>query len=59
MMRDLVVATAAVCAVGGLFMSVGSILDGRSDSWRSGFAAGCLAMSVTALLGAVVAAWVM
>lgn len=59
MMRDLVVATAAVCAVGGLAMSVGSILDGRSDSWRSGFAAGCLAMSVTALLGAVVAAWVM
>lgn len=56
MMRDLVVATAAVCAVGGLFMSVGSILDGRSESWLSGFAAGCLAMSLTALLGAVVAA---
>ena len=55
MMRDLVVATAAICAVGGLSMSVGSILD----SWRSGFAAGCLAMSVTALLGGVVAAWVM
>ena len=59
MIRDLVVATAAVCAVGGLSMSVGSILDGRSDSWRSGFAAGCLAMSLTALLGAVVVAWVM
>lgn len=59
MMRDLVVATAAVCAVGGLSMSVGSILDGRSDSWRSGFAAGCLAMGLTALLGAVVAAWAM
>lgn len=59
MIRDLVVATAAVCAVGGLSMSVGSILDGRSDSWRSGFAVGCLAMSLTALLGAVVAAWVM
>lgn len=58
-MRDLVIIVAAVCAVGGLSMSVGSVLDGRSDSWRSGFAAGCLAMGVTALLGAVVAAWVM
>lgn len=58
-MRDIVIVVAAICAVGGLSMSVGSILDGRSDSWRSGFAAGCLAMSVTALLGAVVAAWVM
>ena len=58
-MRDLVIIVAAVCAVGGLSMSVGSVLDGRSDSWRSGFAAGCLAMSVTALLGAVVVAWVM
>ena len=58
-MRDLVIIVVAVCAVGGLSMSVGSVLDGRSDSWRSGFAAGCLAMSVTALLGAVVAAWVM
>ena len=58
-MRELTITLAAVCAVGGLSMSVGSILDGRSDSWRSGFAAGCLAMSVTALLGAVVAAWAM
>lgn len=58
-MRDIVIVIAAVCAVGGLFMSVGSILDGRSESWLSGFAAGCLAMSLTALLGAVVAAWVM
>lgn len=58
-MRDLAIASAAVCAVGGLSMSVGSILDGRSDSWRSGFTAGCLTMSVTALLGAVVAAWAM
>lgn len=58
-MREFAIALAAVCAVGGLSMSVGSILDGRSDSWRSGFSAGCLAMSVTALLGAVVAAWVM
>lgn len=58
-MRDFAIILAAVCAVGGLSMSVGSILDGRSDSWRSGFAAGCLTMSVTALLGAVVAAWVM
>ncbi len=58
-MRDLVIIVAAICAVGGLSMSVGSILDGRSDSWRSGFSAGCLAMSLTALLGAVVAAWAM
>lgn len=58
-MRDIVIVIAAICAVGGLFMSVGSILDGRSESWLSGFAAGCLAMSLTVLLGAVVAAWVM
>lgn len=58
-MRDLMIAVAAVCAVGGLVLSTMSILDRRSDGWRSGFVSGCLAMSLTVLMGAVVAAWAM
>lgn len=58
-MRDLMIAVAAVCAVGGLVLAAMSILDKRSDGWRSGFVSGCLAMSLTVLLGAVVAAWTM
>lgn len=56
-MRDLSIALAAVCAVGGLILSAMSILDKRGTGWRNGFISGCFAMSVTALLGAVVAAW--
>ena len=58
-MREFAITLAAVCAVGGLILAAMSILDKRGTGWRSGFSAGCLAMSVTALLGAVVAAWVM
>ena len=58
-MRDLAIASAAVCAVGGLILAAMSILDKRSQGWRHGFVSGCFAMSVTALLGAVVAAWAM
>ena len=56
-MRDLAITLAAVCAVGGLILSAMSILDKRGTGWRSGFISGCFAMSVTVLLGAVVAAW--
>lgn len=58
-MRDLVVAAAAVCAVSGLILSAMSILDKRGTGWRNGFVSGCFAMSLTALLGAVVADWAM
>lgn len=58
-MRDLAIALAAVCAVGGLILSAMSILDKRGTGWRNGFVSGCFAMSLTALLGAVVAAWAM
>lgn len=58
-MREFAITLAAVCAVGGLVMSTMSILDKRSDGWRSGFVSGCLAMSLTVLLGSVVAAWTM
>nr|DAW41328.1 MAG TPA: hypothetical protein [Caudoviricetes sp.] len=34
-----------------------SILDKRGTGWRNGFISGCFAMSLTALLAAVVAAW--
>lgn len=56
-MRDLAIALAAVCAVGGLILAAMSILDKRGTGWRNGFVSGCFAMSLTALLGAVVAAW--
>ena len=56
-MRDLAIALAAVCAVGGLILSAMSILDKRGTGWRKGFVSGCFAMSLTVLLGAVVAAW--
>lgn len=56
-MRDLAIALAAVCAVGGLILAAMSILDKRGTGWRSGFVSGCFAMSLTVLLGAVVAAW--
>lgn len=58
-MRDLAIALAAVCAVGGLILAAMSILDKQGTRWRNGFVSGCLAMSLTALLGAVVAAWAM
>lgn len=58
-MRDLAIALAAVCAVGGLILAAMSILDKRGAGWRNGFVSGCFAMSLTALLGAVVAAWAM
>lgn len=58
-MRDLAIALAAVCAVGGLILAAMSILDKQGTGWRNGFVSGCLAMSLTALLGAVVAAWAM
>lgn len=56
-MRDIAIALAAVCAVGGLILAAMSILDKRGTGWRNGFVSGCFAMSLTALLGAVVAAW--
>lgn len=56
-MRDLAIALAAVCAVGGLILAAMSILDKRGTGWRNGFVSGCFAMSLTVLLGAVVAAW--
>lgn len=58
-MREFAIALAAVCAVGGLILSAMSILDKRGTGWRHGFVSGCFAMSVTVLLGAVVAAWAM
>ena len=58
-MRDLSITLAAVCAVGGLILAAVSILDKRGQGWRHGFVSGCFAMSLIALLGAVVAAWVM
>ena len=58
-MRDLTITLAAVCAVGGLILAAMSILDKRGQGWRHGFVSGCFAMSLTALLGAVVAAWAM
>lgn len=58
-MRDLAIASAAVCAVGGLILAAMSILDKQGTGWRNGFVSGCFAMSLTALLGAVVAAWAM
>ena len=56
-MRDIAIALAAVCAVGGLILAAMSILDKRGTGWRSGFVSGCFAMSLTVLLGAIVAAW--
>ena len=56
-MRDFAITLAAVCAVGGLILAAMSILDKRGTGWRNGFVSGCFAMSLTALLGAVVAAW--
>lgn len=56
-MRDLAIALAAVCAVGGLILAAMSILDKQGTGWRNGFISGCFAMSLTVLLGAVVAAW--
>ena len=56
-MREFAITLAAVCAVGGLILAAMSILDKRGTGWRNGFISGCFAMSVTALLGAVVAAW--
>lgn len=58
-MRDLAIALAAVCAVGGLILAAMSILDKRGTACRNGFVSGCFAMSLTVLLGAVVAAWAM
>lgn len=58
-MRDLAIALAAVCAVGGLILAAMSILDKQGTGWRNGFISGCFAMSLTVLLGAVVAAWAM
>lgn len=58
-MREFTITLAAVCAVGGLILAAMSILDKRSQGWRHGFVSGCFAMSMTALLGAVVAAWAM
>lgn len=56
-MREFAITLATVCAVGGLILAAMSILDKRGTGWRNGFVSGCFAMSVTALLGAVVAAW--
>ena len=56
-MRDFAITLAAVCAVGGLILAAMSILDKRGTGWRNGFISGCFAMSLTVLLGAVVAAW--
>ena len=58
-MREFAITLAAVCAVGGLILAAMSILDKRGTGWRNGFVSGCFAMSMTALLGAVVAAWAM
>lgn len=58
-MRDLAIALASVCAVGGLILAAMSILDKRGTGWRNGFVSGCFAMSLTVLLGGVVAAWAM
>ena len=58
-MRDFAITLAAVCAVGGLILAAMSILDKQGTGWRNGFVSGCFAMSLTALLGAVVAAWAM
>lgn len=56
-MREFAIALAAVCAVGGLILAAMSILDKRGTGWRNGFVSGCFAMSLTVLLGAIVAAW--
>lgn len=58
-MRDLAITLAAVFAVGGLILAAMSILDKQGTGWRNGFISGCFAMSLTVLLGAVVAAWAM
>ena len=56
-MREFAIALAAVCTVGGLILAAMSILDKRGTGWRNGFVSGCFAMSLTVLLGAIVAAW--
>ena len=58
-MRDLCIVGAAVLRAAGITFGVLSILADRGDSWRHGFLTGCLAISLTALLGAVAASWAM
>lgn len=58
-MRDICIAGAAVFSAAGITFGVLSILADRGDNWRHGFLTGCLAMSLTALLGAVAASWAM
>ena len=58
MMRDLVVAAAAVCAVSGLVLAAMPVLDNKTQRWIDGFCAGCLTTSVVWVLAAAVLTFV-
>lgn len=58
MMRDLVVAAAAVCAVSGLVLAAMPALENKTQRWIDGFCAGCLMASVVWVLAAAVLTFV-
>lgn len=58
MMRDLVVAAAAVCAVSGLVLAAMPAFDNKTKRWIDGFCAGCLTASVVWVLAAAVLTFV-